>query len=108
MSGQVYFSLEYIISVGLALLTSYLVAKNAPVISPFITYGLLPLFVAFVSLQVINTSMPSINKSGNKIYSYIDNKTLGEIDKMGYVQIFPPLLAVAVLMIVLLFTGYLA
>ena len=35
----------------------------------------------------------------------IDNKTLGEIDKMGYVQIFPPLLAVAVLMIVLLFTG---
>jgi hypothetical protein len=105
MSSQVYFSLEYIISVLLALTTSYFIGKNAPAISPIITYAILPLFVAYISLQVINTSFPFINKSGSKIYSYVSNKTLDEVNNMGYVQIFPPLLAVAVLMIVLLFTG---
>ena len=103
--SQTRFSLEYVMSLSIALLSTYSIAKASPTLSPMVTYLLVPLVVAFTSLRIFNAMMPGINRSGSKLSAYIENKTLGEINNMGYVQVFPPLLAVTILVFVLLFTN---
>ena len=104
MPRQTSFSVEYILSVILALLSAYGVAKGSPNLSPIITFIIVPLAVAYISLQMMNAAFPSLNVTGQRISAYVENKTLGEVNRMGYVQVFPPLLAVTLLVFVLLFT----
>lgn len=104
MARPTYFTTEYVISLLVSLMATYGVAKASPGMSAGVTYFIVPLAVAYVSLQVMNAVMPGLNASGSRISAYIDNKTLGEINRMGYVQVFPPLLAVTILVFVLLFT----
>ena len=92
-------------SLSIALLSTYSIAKASPSLNPLVTYLLVPLAVAFTSLQIFNAMMPGLNRTGSKLSAYIENKTLGEINNMGYVQVFPPLLAVTILVFVLLFTN---
>lgn len=105
MSEQTAFSAEYIVSLLFALGTAYIVSKANPNMNFMITYVLAPLAVAYSSLQILNLISPHMNKSGAKLSAYIENKTLGEINNMGYIQIFPPLFAVTILVFVLLFTN---
>jgi mannose/fructose/N-acetylgalactosamine-specific phosphotransferase system component IIC len=101
---QTNFTLEYIISVVVALLSAYGVAKATPDLSPVLTYVIIPLAVAYIMLQLLNATLPGLNAWGSRVSAYVENRTLGEINQMGYVQIFPPLLAVTILVFVLLFT----
>jgi hypothetical protein len=104
MARPTHFTTEYVVSLLVALMATYGVAKASPNMSIWVTYVIVPLATAYVTLQIINAIMPGLNTTGARISAYVDNKTLGEINQMGYVQIFPPLLAVTVLVFVLLFT----
>jgi hypothetical protein len=108
MSGQTKFSTEYIVSLLAGLLVTYGVAKGSPNLNPMVTYVIVPLLVSYITLQVLNALLPGLNRSGAKVSAYVENKTLGEINNMGYIQIFPPLLAITILVFVLLFTNKLA
>lgn len=104
MARPTYFTTEYVISLLLALLATYAIAKASPEMSPIVTFVIVPLAVAYITLQTLNAVLPGLNRTGARISAYVDNKTLGEINNMGYVQVFPPLLAVTILVFVLLFT----
>lgn len=104
MARPTHFTAEYVVSLLIALLAAYGVAKASPNLSPLVTYVVVPLAVAYVTLQIINAVMPGLNATGARVSAYVENKTLGEINSMGYVQVFPPLLAVTILVFVLLFT----
>lgn len=108
MARPTAFSLEYILSVLLALLATYGVSQGSPNLNPLLTYVVIPLAVAYVALQFMNATFPKMNDTGNRMSAYIENKTLGELNNMGYIQVFPPLLAVTLLVFVLLFTKNLA
>lgn len=101
---QTNFSTEYIVSLLIALGATYAVAKASPTMSPWVTFVIVPLAVAYTTLKILNTVMPGLNTSGARISAYVENKTLGEINEMGYMQVFPPLMAVTILVFVLLFT----
>lgn len=104
MARPTYFTTEYVVSLLVALLATYGIASANPSMSPIVSYAIVPLAMAYVTLQVLNAVMPGLNSKGSRVSAYIDNMTLGEINDMGYVQVFPPLLAVTVLVFVLLFT----
>ncbi len=97
------FNLEYIISLFIALLSSYFVHKGSPNLNPFITFFLVPFLVAYLTLIIINNVFPSINRFGRNVKYYVEDRTMGEINEMGYVQIFPPLFAIILLFFVLLY-----
>jgi hypothetical protein len=105
MAGETQFTSEYIISLLVALLATYGVAKASPTLNPMVTFVIVPLAVAYIMLQFLNAVVPGLNRTGSRVSAYVENKTLGEINNMGYVQVFPPLLAVTVLVFVLLFTN---
>lgn len=105
MAGQTHFTTEYIFSLLVALLATYAVAKASPGLNPMVTYVVVPLAVSYTVLQIANAVLPGLNRTGARVSAYVENKTLGEINNMGYIQVFPPLLAVTVLVFVLLFTN---
>jgi ABC-type Fe3+-siderophore transport system permease subunit len=108
MARPTYFTTEYVVSLLVALSATYGIAKANPSMSPFVTYAIVPLAVSYVTIKILNAVVPGLNASGARISAYVDNYTLGSINSMGYMQIFPPLLAVTVLAFVLLFTRNLA
>lgn len=98
------FTLQYIISLLLALIVAYALSKKTT-LNPIITFGVVPLLISFLVIQILNAILPKMNSYGEKVSAYVENKTLGEINKMGYIQVFPPLFAVTILIFVLLFTN---
>jgi len=105
MTGQTHFTTEYILSLLVSLLATYAVAKANPSLNPMVAYVVVPLAVSYMVLQIANAVLPGLNRTGSRVSAYVENKTLGEINNMGYIQVFPPLLAVTVMVFVLLFTN---
>jgi len=96
------FNAVYIASTVSALVSAYLMDIGTPGLSPVIKFFLIPMAVAYVVMRAVSWAFPRLNKTGRRISTYVENRTLGEIDSMNYVQIFPPLmLALIIFMIVL-------
>lgn len=104
-SQQTTFSLEYILSVSCALGAALMINMNQPTFSPVITYFIVPLLVAYVSLKIFSYIFPTMNRTGSNTSSYIMSGVYGNIDGMGYMEIFPPLFAVLLIVIILLYNS---
>lgn len=94
---------SYLISLIMGLLAAYYINKGAPGTNAFISFFLVPILVAYLTLSVIYNVFPWINKFGRNLNFYLTQKTAGNINQTGYIQIFPPLLAVLVLFFILLY-----
>ena len=97
------FNAEYVFSVVCGLGSAYLIEKKAPGTHPIIKFFFVPILVTWLILMLINTTMPSLTRETKQFGNYVSSKTLDGIDKMQYLQIFPPLFAVLVIFIILLY-----
>ena len=97
------FSGEYIFSVICGLTSVYLIEQNAPKTHPIIKFFLIPIFITYLILLLINTVAPGFNESTKKFKNYVDDRTEKNINSMGYIQIFPPLFAILIIFIILLY-----
>jgi antibiotic biosynthesis monooxygenase (ABM) superfamily enzyme len=101
--SQTKFSLEYIVSVSVALMTAYLMQKGSPNAPAVVKFLLLPLLSAYLILRTMNFLFPHLNEIGNMGQNYFDNRVLGTINAANYVEIFPPILLIFVLTLFVLF-----
>lgn len=97
------FNLEYLISIGLALGGAFAADNQLPAMNPIIKFFVIPLFIAYITLMFINTFMPKFTKWANDVGAYVEDKTYGEINSLGYMQIFPPIFAVFLVFIILIY-----
>ena len=97
------FNFEYFVSIGLALSGAFAVEKFAPHINPIIKFFVVPLFIAYITLKFINTLMPKVVLLADKVGAYVEDETLGEINSLGYMQIFPPIFAVFLIFVILIY-----
>ena len=100
---QTTFSGEYVFSVICGLTSVYLIEENAPKTHPIIKFFLIPIFITYLILLLINTVAPGFNESTKKFNNYVSDKTETNINSMNYVTIFPPLFAIFIIFIILLF-----
>ena len=99
------FNLEYFVSVTFGLTAGFLVHRAEPRTNSVIKFFVVPLTVAYFMLILMNSTMPWINQSGHKVRMFIENKTLGQINNLGYIEVFPPLFAILIIFLVLLYNG---
>lgn len=97
------YNLEYIISLVAALFSAYLIKTGSPNVNPYITFLIVPLLIAYLVVQIINNVFPSLNRWGQNVQYYIEDKSMSQINSMGYLQIFPPLFAVLIVFALLLY-----
>tara|TARA_B110000977_G_scaffold194561_1_gene271397 strand:- start:44 stop:364 length:321 start_codon:yes stop_codon:yes gene_type:complete len=97
------FNLEYFLSIFTAMAAGYSVHRMAPSASGIIKFFVIPLIVAYASLTLFNIVLPRINKYGDLVGNYIEINALSSINSMNYLQVFPPILAVFLIFIVLIY-----
>ena len=103
MSENTTFSGEYAFSVICGLVSVYLVERTAPSTHPIIKFFLIPLLITYLILLIINTIAPNFNESTKKFSNYIKTRTDNNISNMGYIEIFPPLFAILIIFVILLY-----
>jgi hypothetical protein len=96
---------SYTISIIIGLLVAYAINYFVPTLNPFIKFFIIPLVVIYVMLMLFRIIFPGINRWGKKIADYSNNNASSNIYAMSYVEIFPPIFIVFVLIIVLLYSG---
>jgi len=97
------FSLEYIVSVSMALLSAYIMQRGASDAPAVIKFLIIPLVVSYVTLQIVNYLFPQMNAVGQTVGNYFDNRVLGGINDSNYIQVFPPIMLVFILTLIALF-----
>jgi len=90
---------RYLISLLAALGTAFLLESTLPDLPPIVNAFLIPLSVAYITLQIVNWLFPQMDTKGRNIMTYISDKTSSMIESTNYVQILPIFIIVAGLLL---------
>jgi xanthine/uracil permease len=101
-NSNINFSFEYAVSVVVILVVCNLLVKTNPQMNSAIVI-IVGLLIGYLSLLLMNTVFPAINSYASSIYQYFYVSTLGNFNNMGYVNVWPPILAILIIFIVLLY-----
>jgi len=93
------FDTKYLIVLLAALGTAFILESTLSELPPIVNALLIPLSVAYITLQILNWLFPQIDTKGRNIMTYISDKTSSTIDSTNYVQILPIFIIVAGLFI---------
>lgn len=96
------FSFEYAVSLIVTILVCSNVLKGSPNMNTIVIV-LLGLVVSFITLTIINYLFPQINKLAYSIWQYIVYMFMTNFNNMGYIHVWPPILAVLIIFVVLLY-----
>ena len=102
-SLNISFSFEYIVSIIVIIVVCNLLVKRSPQMNTIIII-IAGLFVGYITLFVMNNFFPYINQTANSIYQYYVYKFTSNYTSMGYMHIWPPILAVLIIFIILLYS----
>jgi hypothetical protein len=103
LPGQnISFSFEYAVSLIVVLVVCNTLVKNSPQMNTVIVI-IAGLIVGYLSLLVLNNVFPYLNNIAYSIYQYFAYEILSNFNSMGYIHLWPPILAVLVIFIILLY-----
>jgi hypothetical protein len=96
------FSFEYAVSIIVTLVVmSMLIKKNPSMNSVIVVIG--GLAIAYVTLVIMNYLFPYINKIAANVYQYFVYSIMSNFNNLGYLHVWPPILAVLIVFVVLLY-----
>jgi ABC-type Fe3+-siderophore transport system permease subunit len=96
------FSFEYIISVVVILIVCNLLVKTNPQMNTIIVL-IVGLLVGYLSLLIMNSLFPALNSFGTNVYQYAYTSAIGSFNDTGYMNVWPPILAILIIFIILLY-----
>jgi ABC-type Fe3+-siderophore transport system permease subunit len=96
------FSLEYVLSIIIVIIVCTILYKRTPNINIAIIL-ITGILVGYISLFTLNLLIPSLNKTGFNIYQYITLEVMNNFNSTGYMHVWPPILAVLIIFIALLY-----
>jgi ABC-type Fe3+-siderophore transport system permease subunit len=100
--SNINFSFEYAVSIIVVLVVCNLLVKTSPQMNTVIVI-IAGLVVGWISLIIMNTLFPSINQLISNIYQYYSFQLMNNFNSMGYMNVWPPILAILIIFIVLLY-----
>jgi xanthine/uracil permease len=100
--SNINFSFEYAVSIIVVLVVCNALMKKNPNMSTVVII-ILGLLVGYLALYVMNKFFPYINQAALSIYQYLEYSMLSNFTSMGYMHVWPPILAVLVVFVVLLY-----
>jgi hypothetical protein len=100
--SNINFSFQYAISVIVILVVCNMLVKTNPLMNSAIVI-VIGLLVGYLSLLIMNTVFPAINSFGVNVYQYYSLLFMSNFNNMGYINVWPPILAVLIIFVVLLY-----
>ena len=99
------FNATYVLSVSSGLLAGYLVNSAEPRTNSVVKFFIVPLVVAYFTLIMLNTLAPWLSAYTRNLSKFVEDNALGQINNMGYIEVFPPLFAILIIFLILLYNG---
>ena len=96
------FTFEYTISIIVVLVVTNLLVKSNPQMNTVVVI-IAGLLVGYITMYVINNFFPYISKLFDNLLGYIKYEIMNNFSSMGYMHVWPPILAILVIFIILLY-----
>lgn len=100
--SNINFSFEFAVAMIITLVVMTIMIRKNPDMSTVVVV-IAGLAVSYVALQVINFVFPQINKIASNVYSYLLYSIMTNFNSLGYLHVWPPIFAVLIIMVVLLY-----
>lgn len=101
-TSNIDFSFEFAVSVIVTLVVATIMIKKNPEMSSLVIV-VSGLVVSYITLQLVNFLFPQINKTASNIWQYIVYNIMTNFNNMGYLHVWPPIFAVLIILVVLLY-----
>jgi ABC-type enterochelin transport system permease subunit len=102
LESNITFNLEYALSVIIIIVATYLILKKNPQINIYLLI-FIGLVIKSLSLFIMNLLFPAMSSTSYNIYQYFLFRSMNNFTSTGYMHIWPPILAVLVIFIILVF-----
>jgi hypothetical protein len=102
LGNNINFSFEYAVSIIIVLVVCYSILRLSPGLNIIIVL-LAGLLAGYLSLFILNNVFPSLNKTFQNIQQYYTYQIMNNFNSMGYMHVWPPILAVLIIFIILLY-----
>tara|TARA_Y200000002_G_scaffold256427_1_gene212750 strand:- start:231 stop:557 length:327 start_codon:yes stop_codon:yes gene_type:complete len=96
------FSFEFAVTTIITLIVVTMMIRSNPDMSSIVIV-VSGLVVAYISLMVVNFLFPQINKVASNVYQYIVYTIMTNFNNLGYLHVWPPIFAVLIIFVVLLY-----
>lgn len=94
---------SYFLSILAGLSSAYMIQNSVPGTPAVVKFFLVPFVIIYVTASLLQLVFPHLNQAADRVGGYLEQKSMNNIASMGYVTLFPPLMAVFVIFIVLLY-----
>jgi len=102
VSGNTSFTFEYVVSIVVILVVCNSLMKNNPKMNSFVII-LAGLVVGWATLFFLNRYFPYFTKFFTDLGNYFQYEVINNFTSMGYTHIWPPLLAILLVFVALLY-----
>lgn len=96
------YAMEYFISLIIVLIIITILIKSSPTMNIFVVI-LIGLVIGFISLTFLNNFLPAITNASTNIFLYTTSQTMNDLNSTGYYHVWPPILAILIIFIILLY-----
>lgn len=101
-NSNIDFSFEFAVATIVTIVVSTMMLKKNPKMSTVVIV-ISGLVVAYITLQIVNFLFPQINKTASNIWQYITYNIMTNFNNLGYLHVWPPIFAVLIILVVLLY-----
>lgn len=101
-NSNINFSFEYVVSIIIIIVVCNLLTQSNPKMNTAIVI-ITGLVVGYIALFIMNNFFPYINQTAYNIYQYYVYEIMNNFTSTGYIHVWPPVLAVLVIFVVLLY-----
>lgn len=96
------FTFEYTVSIIVVLVVTNLLVKSNPQMNTVVVI-IAGLLVGYITLYVMTNFFPYLNKLIDGLFGYVKFEIMNNFSSMGYMHVWPPILAILVIFIILLY-----
>jgi len=96
------YAMEYFISLIIVLIIITILIKSSPTMNIFIVI-LIGLVIGFISIKILNNFLPVLTNTSTNLYLYSTNQIMNDFNSTGYYHVWPPILAILIIFIILLY-----
>lgn len=100
--NNIIFNLEYAVTVIIIIVVIYLILKKNIEINILLLI-FIGLVVKSISLFIMSLLFPAISSTSNSVYQYFLFRSMNNFTATGYMHVWPPILAVLVIFIILVY-----
>ena len=105
-SNDLKFTLNYVISLIVVLTVCIYLMKSVPTLNPVLVI-VIGVLVAYLVVTGVNFVFPTFTTTSDNVSQYVEYSIYSNFNDLGYLNVWPPLFAVLIIFIILLYTFFL-